>query len=242
MSILIAHNLHFIIDSFIVVHSINLHQNMISNKLASSLFTSHESSLMTKPMNQNNASPGLKQVAPFTACSTSQAPKSASPTKVLKVTKRVCFTDVSTGVVLRPKTPQDRKNAWLTKQDIKGYRRNVPESAKLLLETNPHAAKAYIEQTLVSAKDLDCQRFSGVEHVCGLEHILSHQIYQALCVARVKTRSDVLREQARQRSLGINDVESLALVSRQATKFPQLWHNRIAVMNCSDGSPMSCSV
>lgn len=175
----------------------------------------------------------------LSSCATNQLfephPKTKpSKQKILLPVKQVRFCEFSTGVILRPKTASDLHEAWYSKQEMEQFRKSVPKAAKRLLDSNPYAAKAYMQQTLVKLEHLH-EAFYGVEYICGIEHILSAKMYQVLNISRINTRRGVMEEQSRQRALGINHVEELAIVARKASEFPKLWHQRIAVMNASGG-------
>jgi hypothetical protein len=178
-----------------------------------------------------NTAPRKRQIVPLPQKPILAGTKATAHAKTSKSSKMVHFSETSEGVVLHPKTFLDRKLSWYTKKEIKYFRQNMPEYAKLFMDTNSSSAHAYVKQTLVNPEELDAQRFNAVEYVTGIEHILDPRVYKALCVAAARARRDVIEEQRRQKSLGINDVDMIAAASTKSSKFPKMWRERIALIN-----------
>lgn len=74
-------------------------------------------------------------------------------------------------------------------------------------------------------------QFGGIEHVCGIEHLLSPQVFHMIMATRVLTIERVLREQECQRGAGTNHYERIAQASMMTSTFAREWHHSKAVLN-----------
>jgi hypothetical protein len=114
---------------------------------------------------------------------------------------------------------------------MKAFKSKAAESARKILMANPAAAKVYIKNSF--EVDRPKMKFCGVEHVCGIEHLLDDHVCKMLVVSRSLTLKRVIEEQKRQENTGERNVELLARVSAQSSSFSMLWRRRIARMNCA---------
>ena len=167
---------------------------------------------------------------PQIVISTPATMKSTSQAKPLRNIKRVRFSETSTLVITRPKTRQELNSSWYTQSEIQQFKQCATHLAKQVLQTQSSIVNEYINHSL--ARDVrDFQSFCGVEQICGIEHLLSLKICEALLASRYRTIKDVLQEQARQRREEVCDFEMLAAVSVRTSFFPKLWRHNIAVLN-----------
>lgn len=156
--------------------------------------------------------------------------KSTRQAEPLRRFKQVRFSETSTLVITRPKTRQELNSSWYTQGEIQQFKQCATHLAGQVLQTQSSIVNEYIKHSL--ALDLiDFQRFCGLEQICGIEHLLSLKICEALLASRYRTIKDVLQEQARQRRGEGCDFEMLAAVSLRTSFFPKLWRHKIAVMN-----------
>lgn len=159
-----------------------------------------------------------------------QSPKFVRHNKS-KHTKHVTFSEKSTLIITRPKPQSELKLLWYTQADIRRFKQETWKSVNSLLETNASTAKAYIEKSLRVDQRYDMCRFGGIEHVCGIEHLLSRKVFDVIMATRALSIEQVLREQERQKRTGNNQCELIARASMQASVFVREWHHRKAVLN-----------
>lgn len=146
-------------------------------------------------------------------------------------TKHVTFSQTSTLIVTCPKTRPELKILWYTLEDIRRFKQETLNSAHFLLERHACTAKAYIQKSLQVDRCNVIGQFGGIEHVCGIEHLLSPQVFHMIMATRVLTIERVLREQECQRGAGTNHYERIAQASMMTSTFAREWHHSKAVLN-----------
>jgi hypothetical protein len=146
--------------------------------------------------------------------------------------KRVAFAEYSSVVVTRCKTKEELESVWNTKAEMKAFRAKASIRARKIRLESPAAADEYIRNSFeVDEANI---KFSGIENVVGIEHLLDEKVCQMLEVCKSLTKKRVLEEQRRQRLTGELNVGSLAQISASTSKFSILWRRRIAMMNGSN--------
>ena len=115
---------------------------------------------------------------------------------------------------------------------MKGFKSKAQNSANKILETSPVTAKEYIRNSF--EVDKSNLKFSGVECICGLEHLLSEEVSHMLLVSRQLTLKRVLEEQKRQKETGAYCEHRIAQISALSSRFSTVWRHRIARMNAED--------
>ena len=88
------------------------------------------------------------------------------------IKKRVTFASYSDLIVTRPKTKTELKSVWYSKNETKSFK--LEASARRILLINSIAVKEYITNSLVVDKPKI--KFSGLESVCGIEHMLDNEV------------------------------------------------------------------
>ena len=146
-------------------------------------------------------------------------------------TKHVTFSQTSTLIFTSPKTRPELKLLWYTREDIRRFKQETSNSANSLLETNASTAKAYIEKSLRVDHCNVISQFGGIEHVCGIEHLLSPQVFHLIMATRALTIERVLGEQECQKEAGTNHYERIAQASMKTSAFAREWHHIKAVLN-----------
>jgi hypothetical protein len=134
-----------------------------------------------------------------------------SPHGNLPIKKRVRFSETSTLIVV----PGANYNNWYSKDEVRAFKRDIRASVA--------EAKSY-------SKVMKCIGYSVQQgnaqlnlrvddSIRGLEHLLSPELLKVLNFARTKSIKDILQGQSRQRSLGLQDEESIAKISKLDSKF-----------------------
>jgi hypothetical protein len=144
-------------------------------------------------------------------------------------TKRVRFAETSTLLITKAKSPQELARTWYNTKERNQFKMNATLAAKAIRVTHPEEVKAYIRQSIKAGTAI--QTFQGVEYIIGIEHMLNRDVSKLIMATKIARLRCVLQEQERQRQLGQNDVEMLALVSSQVSVFPKLWRRNLAVIN-----------
>lgn len=164
-----------------------------------------------------------------------QSPPLKPKKGILKGQKKVRFAVSSTGVYVDTKSESELESSWYTEKEVEKMKSNALKAAKGLMEESAHVARAYIEQTVSTDSKLH-GKFTGIKHVCGIEHLLC----RAVCGMLLSTRSEsilaVIDEQQRQQECGVNNPQMLAQIYMQKSLFARVWRHRVAVLNCSDWS------
>eukprot|EP00804_Cyclotella_cryptica_P000776 CCRYP_001046-RA/>CCRYP_001046-RA protein AED:0.28 eAED:0.28 QI:0/-1/0/1/-1/1/1/0/163 len=145
--------------------------------------------------------------------------------------KHVTFSEASTLIITRPKTQPELKMLWYSQADISRFKQETSKSATSLLEKHASTAQAYIEKSLGFYQYFEICQFGGIEHVCGIEHLLSLQVFQMILAGRALSIERVLQEQERQKMTGNNQWELIAQASMKTSFFAREWHHSIAVLN-----------
>lgn len=117
---------------------------------------------------------------------------------------------------------------------MKKFKSKRGAAAKKVLSTH----KAAIQQYITNSFEVDCPelKFSGAEHVCGIEHLLDERVLRMLAVCKSLTVQRVLDEQNRQRKMGEKNAELLAQASVKSSMFSTLWRRRIARINSASAA------
>ena len=155
------------------------------------------------------------------------------PKGILKGQKKVRFAISSTGVYVNTKSKSELRSSWYTEEEVEKFKEKALKAAKGLMEESAHVAKAYIERTVSSNPSQLQGKFTGIKHVCGIEHLLC----RAVCGMLLSTRSEsilaVIDEQERQRMCGVHNPQAIAQIYAEKSMFARVWRHRIAVLNCS---------
>jgi hypothetical protein len=144
--------------------------------------------------------------------------------------KRVTFSVTSTVVLVQPKTRQELKAVWYSKDDMARFKLKACHSAEMMVGSV--AAAAYIEQSLELDQRPSSNRFTGIEYICGIEHILSPAVLKMLHATKAMTIQHVLREQERQKKSGEYSPELIAEASMKTSLFSRAWRHNTAALNC----------
>jgi hypothetical protein len=175
----------------------------------------------------------FKMPPPTTSISSSYAPQT-KPKGILKGQKKVRFSISSTGIHANTKTPLEVHSSWYTESEIEKFKDKTLKAAKSLMEESAHVAKAYIERTVSKDPNRLQGKFTGIKHVCGIEHL----ICRAVCGMLLSTRSEsilaVIEEQKRQRKCREHNPHLLCQVYMEKSLFARVWRHRIAVLNCGE--------
>ena len=90
------------------------------------------------------------------------------------IEKRVTFAANSDLIVTSPKTERELKSVWYSKEEMKSFKSKAGASARRILITNPTVVKEYIKNSFED--DKPDVKFSGLESVCGIEHMLDDEV------------------------------------------------------------------
>ncbi|KAL3804854.1 hypothetical protein HJC23_006626 [Cyclotella cryptica] len=152
----------------------------------------------------------------------------------LNRSKQVTFSETATLVIVYLDTQPALNVSWYTQHEISRFKQEAFLSANSLLETNTSVAKAYIEKSLFAEQSNGLGKFGGIEHICGIEHLLSSQVMQMILTTRSLTIERVLQEQERQRRTGEIKGEVIAQASVKTSAFAREWRRRVAALNSTD--------
>ncbi|KAL7505058.1 hypothetical protein ACHAXN_003731 [Cyclotella atomus] len=169
----------------------------------------------------------------FSFNSSSYAPQ-PKPKGILKGQKKVRFSISSTGIHANTKTPLEVHNSWYTESEVEKFKAKALKAAKGLMEESAHVAKAYIERTVSTNPHHLQGKFTGIKHVCGIEHLLCRAVCGMLLSTRNESILAVIEEQKRQRKCGHHNPQLLCQVYMEKGLFARVWRHRIAVLNSSD--------
>lgn len=104
--------------------------------------------------------------------------------------KRVAFAEYSSVVVTRCKTKEELESVWNTKAEMKAFRAKASIRARKIRLESPAAADEYIRNSFeVDEANI---KFSGIENVVGIEHLLDEKVCQMLEVCKSLTKKRVL--------------------------------------------------
>lgn len=141
--------------------------------------------------------------------------------------KCVRFTKYATlRVFTRSKKEED---LWYPASQTQEFDKQADQCAENVLKSHQAMAKEYIRNSF--EVDKSNIKFTGVENIVGLEHLLDENVLNMLCICCSLTRHRVLKEQYRQRRTGETNIELLAEYSKRSSMFSVLWRRRIARMN-----------
>jgi hypothetical protein len=146
----------------------------------------------------------------------------ASPQK-----KRLRFSDTSTLIVTQPKTTEEMRSSWYSKQDVEEFKRKSRVAAQALRGTQPAKAMKHVAHSVVSNRPQSEFTLHHVEVFRGLEHIINPEVGKTLFQRRRLNITRVLREQDRQRSTGEENQDRIAQVSIENSRFAKEWRCRI---------------
>jgi hypothetical protein len=146
----------------------------------------------------------------------------------------VAFSETATLVTMHLDTQPALKVLWYTQDDISRFKQETFHSVSSLLETNASVAKVYIEKSLLVNRSNDISPFVGIEHVCGIEHLMSPQVMRMILATRSLTIERVLREQERQKRTGENKGQLIAQASMETSVFAREWRRRVAELNSTN--------
>ena len=156
--------------------------------------------------------------------------------------KRTRFSDTSTLVVFPPRSDEDIHASWYTKQDLAGFKQDIRKSTMALRTTRTAKAMKRIAFSIASgssssemssvtrsttAMDL---HIHGIEHIRGLEHLLSPDVLKVIIHRRRMNIARVLQEQEMQtKVMGKYDPSNiLGQVSERNSLFSREWSCQIS--------------
>lgn len=142
--------------------------------------------------------------------------------------KRVRFSDMSTLILTQPKSNEELCDSWYTKRDVALFKQNIRHATNVLRETRTAKAMKHVAYSIASNTPQSPINFHGSgSAIVGLEHLLSPEVLKLLFQRRRLTAARVIEEQAVQSSLGENDAERIAQVSKDNSAFTREWALRI---------------
>ncbi|KAL7504498.1 hypothetical protein ACHAXN_002150 [Cyclotella atomus] len=113
------------------------------------------------------------------AMHTSSMKSAFSHKKQCKQVKRVAFAEMSQLVYVQKKSDAEMKEAWYSKEATAEFKTDVVIYSRRLVVAWPKVAQACIEKSIEFDGEQGLGgRFHGIEHVCGIEHALSHRSLQ----------------------------------------------------------------
>jgi hypothetical protein len=169
----------------------------------------------------------------YIANSTSKARKITmhdSPRSSPIAMKQVRFSESSTLIITQPKSSTEKQASWYTKKDFSQFRSDARACVKSLSETRSHEVIEHIAYSVVSGTPLSSCPVLENERICGIEHLVSHDVLKVLVQRRKMAVARVLDEQDVQCSMGIKDSNRIAHVSMANSAFTKEWRRRIACL------------
>ena len=135
---------------------------------------------------------------------------------------------MSTLILTQPKSNEELCDSWYTKRDVALFKQNIRHATNVLRETRTAKAMKHVAYSIASNTPQSPINFhrSG-SAIVGLEHLLSPEVLKLLFQRRRLTAARVIEEQAVQSSLGENDAERIAQVSKHNSAFTREWALRI---------------
>jgi hypothetical protein len=158
----------------------------------------------------------------------------SKPKGILKGMKKVRFSISSTSIHVNKKTHKEMKHSWYSDDEVEKFKEKALKSAKALMEESAHVAKAYIERTVDANPNPISGHFTGIKHVCGIEHLLCRAVCGMLLATRSESILTVIEEQKRQRMAGEHSPHRIAQVYMEKSLFARVWRHRVAVLNCHE--------
>ena len=152
---------------------------------------------------------------------------------VTRPRKRVRFSQLSSLLLTTPKTSRELHSTWLTKAEQDQFKSNAIQAAANIRMTDTNAPKL-MKHIAKSNTIIDVP---GREVICGLEHLISPDVFKTLYGERRKTIARVLQVQHAQR-IGIcgTNPETTAKVSEINSSFSRSWSHRIGRFQLGGGS------
>ncbi|KAL7544060.1 hypothetical protein ACHAXR_013564 [Thalassiosira sp. AJA248-18] len=145
--------------------------------------------------------------------------------------KRVQFSECSQLLIIT-EGDTDAKQEWYTKEDIIQFKKNVRVASTALRKTRTAKTMKYIARSAAAGSPQVDVHFHGVEHIRGIEHLLSPEVCKLLWVQRQNTIHRVLEEDQAQKRAGMGtDPSRTAQVSEANSSFSKEWSSRVSLFH-----------
>ncbi len=158
--------------------------------------------------------------------------------------KRTRFSPTSTLIVIQPRSAQDIKRTWYDKGDISQFKRDTCKATQVLRNTRTAAKvmEALTDPSIImgsnTSDDSRCSdqgfryNINGLEHIRGIEHLLSQDVLSVLINQRKTNVAKILEEQEVQRNMREGDPSSvLKTVSESNSQFAKEWSQKLAKLH-----------
>lgn len=142
--------------------------------------------------------------------------------------KRLRFSENSHLIITKAKSGEDIKNTWYSKRELARFKIDVYDTAKALRVTRTAKAIKYMARAATRPGSPQLHlHVHGIEHIRGLEHLISPEVFKSLWQRRQKAISRVLEDQQAQKKSGQSvDHTRLARVSEMNSAASREWSRR----------------